>query len=157
MVPPFVINSFDSFFQKIDVLSLAEGDGKFVTLRFARARISRVVGCCRALHYAVSVDHGDDFWDTRNFTYNVSPECSKSSQRVAWHYLSPPGGDAKYSWYTNSGILYRNVKGRKVSQRQKLVNGTQICFLEDDLSRLSIRSIALQQSSHLSIPTELAP
>ena len=55
---------------------MAEGDGKFVTLRFARARISRVVGCCRALHYAVSVDHGDDFWDTRNFTYNVSPECT---------------------------------------------------------------------------------
>ena len=32
---------------------MAEGEGKFVTLRFARARISRVVGRCRALHYAV--------------------------------------------------------------------------------------------------------
>ena len=65
------------------------------------------------------------------------------------HWIFVLGGDAKYSWYTNSGILYRNVKGRKVSQRQKLVDGTQICFLEDDLSRF-IYSVD-------STPTEFVP
>ena len=35
--------------------------------------------------------------------------------------LYDSGPDAKYSQYTTSGILYRNVKGRKVSLRQKLV------------------------------------
>ena len=40
------------------------------------------------------------------------------------------GGDAKYFRYTNSGNQNRDVRGPKVSQRQKLVNGTQKYFWE---------------------------
>ena len=98
---------------------MVEGEGKFVTLRFARARISRVVGRCRALRYAVSA------WYFMVFTVRTSfPAASRFQGGLSAFYAR---GGLSLNVYAEKMDRCRNATWAEFDSRDKLGPDLHVC------------------------------